>query len=99
MSSVPEDWPFDDPPNVAVITTRGVTEEGAPILLVSHDEVDGGWQFLSGGPVIEEDARVVGLKRIWVLDPTVGELADLPLGWQASRATSGEPWRKGPRKG
>ena len=97
MSAVPENWPFDDVPNVAVITTRQITEEGDPILLVAHDEEDGGWQFLSGGPLIEDDARVVGLKRIWMLDPSVGELADLPFGWQASPSSRLDPWRRTPR--
>ena len=38
-----EDWPFDDPQNVAVVTTREITKENAPIPLGSHDEEDGGW--------------------------------------------------------
>ena len=97
MTTVPENWPFDDPPNVAVITTRYVTEQGSPILLVSHDEEDGGWQFLPSGPVLEEDARVVALRKIWQLDPSIAELADLPLGWQASRNTPLDPWRRNPR--
>lgn len=93
-----ERWPFDDPENLAVITTRQVTEGKAPILIVSHDEDDGGWQFLPGhGPLLEENARVVGLRRIWLLDPSVGELADLPLGWQASRHSPADPWRRAPR--
>ena len=93
-----EIWPFGDPENLAVITTRQVTEGKAPILIVSHDEDDGGWQFLPGhGPLLEENARVVGLRRIWLLDPSVGELADLPLGWQASRNAPADPWRRAPR--
>jgi hypothetical protein len=97
MTTVPENWPFDDPPNLAVITTRDVTEQGSPILLVSHDEEDEGWQFLPSGPVLEEDARVVALRKIWQLDPSIAELADLPLGWQASRNTPRDPWRRSPR--
>jgi hypothetical protein len=31
------DWPFADLPNLAVITTSKVLEEGHPILLVTHD--------------------------------------------------------------
>jgi hypothetical protein len=99
MPTLDEDWPFDDSPNVAVITMRQVTEDKAPILLVSHDEDDGGWQFLPGGSVLEENARVVALRRIWLLDPSVGQLADLPSGWQASRHSPIEPWRRAPRSG
>lgn len=97
MPTVQEAWPFDDPPNLAVITTREVLEQGAAILFVSHDEDDGGWQFLTGGPALEEDARVVALRRIVALDPSVGELADLPLGWQATRRAALEAWRRSPR--
>ena len=95
MPTVPDNWPFEDPPNMAVITTRDILE-GAAILLVSHDEVDGGWQFLPNRAVVDADARIVGLREIWMLDPTVGTLADLPLGWQAWRAAPGDPWQRGP---
>ena len=43
-----DDWPFADPRNVAVITTRQVFREGLPVLLVTHDEDDGDWQFVCG---------------------------------------------------
>ena len=41
------DWPFDQGPHVAVITVRSVLD-GDPILSVTHDEDDDGWQFLDG---------------------------------------------------
>jgi hypothetical protein len=97
MPTEPDNWPFDDPPNVAVITTRSVIKDNAPILLVAHDEEDGAWQFLPGGPVREEDARVVALRRILDLDPGVAELADLPSGCEASRITPADPWQRRPR--
>jgi hypothetical protein len=97
MPTVPDNWPFEDPPNVAVITTRAVLE-GAAIVLVSHDEDDGGWQFLPDGPLVEADGRVVALRSIWELDPTIAALADLPLGWQASRSLPGDPWRRNPHR-
>jgi hypothetical protein len=98
MPTVPDNWPFEDPPNVAVITTRSVIEDNAPILLVAHDEEDGAWQFLPGGTVREEDARVVALRRIWERDPSVAELADLPEGCEASRASPSGPWQRRPRR-
>jgi hypothetical protein len=51
------DWPFEDPANTAAITTRLVLDDGAPILLVTHDLEDGGWQFLSGTTGGTTDAR------------------------------------------
>lgn len=86
-------WLFDDPPNLAVITTYHVFE-GAPILYVSHDEDDGGWQFLTGEIASEADAKVVSLKRIIYLDSSITELADLPLGWIATRSRVGDIWQR-----
>jgi hypothetical protein len=40
---------------------------------------------------------VVGLGSIVELDPSVCELADLPLGWRAWRSSKTEPWRREPR--
>ena len=90
-----ESWPFDDTPNTAAFTTRQVLE-GAPILLVTHDEDDGSWQFLCGTTNDSADARVVGLGRMYQRDPTLGELADLPEGWRAWRTAVGRPWERRP---
>ena len=89
-----EAWPFEDPPNTAAITTRQVLE-GAPILLVTHDADDGGWQFLCGTSDDPADGRVVGLGRMLTRDPSLGELADLPEGWRAWRASAGQHWERG----
>jgi hypothetical protein len=90
-----ERWPFADTPNTASITTRQVLE-GAPILLVTHDADDGGWQFLCGTTDDPADARIVGLGQMYKRDATLGELADLPEGGSASRASAGQAWHRGP---
>ena len=87
-------WPFEDPPNTASITTRQVLD-GSPILHVTHDADDGGWQFLCGTTEDPADARVVGLGRMFARDPSLGELADLPEGWRAWRAAPGRVWERG----
>ena len=61
-------WPFDEPPDVAAFTVRQVIEGGEPILLVSHDEPDGAWQFISGRRPAEGDARIVAPREIWRRD-------------------------------
>ena len=86
-----ESWPFDDPPNVEAITTRQVLDENYPILLVTHDE-DDGWQILCGTSNDVDDGRVVDLGCMYERDPSIGELADLPLGWQASRESVADAW-------
>jgi hypothetical protein len=87
-------WPFEDPSNLAVITLKRILDAEQPIRYVSHDLDHGGWQFLDGGDVDNEDALVVGLGTIVRFDATVGELADLPLGWYAWRSAVGEPWQR-----
>ncbi|MBK8207996.1 MAG: hypothetical protein IPK87_14560 [Planctomycetes bacterium] len=92
-----EDWPFDDPKNVASITTPQVMRQGMPVLLVSHDADDGCWQFLHGDVSGGDKGMVVGLSHMVDLDPTLRELADLPLGWQATRTQKGAPWHRHPK--
>ena len=91
-----DDWPFDDPVHLGVITVRRVLEEGRPILHVSHDVSDGSWQFLTGDDVDVDEAKLVGLRKIVELDPSLVELADLPLGWEAERSAPGAPWERSP---
>lgn len=87
-----DDWPFDQPRNCAVISLRQIVFGGDQILQVSHDEDDHGWQFLSLGDAMEEDAVVVCLEEIVEMDPTVFDVADMPPGWRALRRRVGDPW-------
>lgn len=86
-------WLFDEPPNVAILTTDRVLE-GETILYVSHDEEDGAWQFHTGATISESNTKVVALKRIVELDLSVIQLADLPLGWVATRSEAGAVWQR-----
>jgi hypothetical protein len=95
QGEIMDGWPFADKPNTASITTRQVLE-GAPILIVTHDADDGGWQFLCGTTDDPADARVVGLGQMVKRDATLGRLADLPEGWRASRASPDGRWQRGP---
>ena len=89
----PDDWPFEDAPNIAVITTQAVLD-GAWIARASIDEEDGGWQFHALSGPREEEGRVVSLRRIYQLDPTIADLADLPLGGRAWRTSPGAAWER-----
>lgn len=90
------DWFFEDAPNTAALTTRSVLEDGAPILLVTHDLEDGGWQFIGGPTADSAEGRIVGLGNICARDGSLLELADLPEGWRAWRAHADAPWQRGP---
>lgn len=62
------------------------------ILFVSHDADDGAWQFLCGKEHNESDARIVSLKYVLDLDPTIVNLKDLPLGHCAERESKNDKW-------
>ncbi len=88
-------WPFADPPNTAVFTSRKVMSSADWVQYVTHDADDGAWQFHGpSSPTAEEDAVVVGLGSIVKRDPSLKELADLPLGWRAWRAAPSAPWQR-----
>jgi hypothetical protein len=87
-------WPFEDVPTVAVVTLKSIIRDHKPILYVYHDEGLSGWQFLDGGPINTEDARIVSLKSMLIWDPTLAQIADLPMGWSASRKSMEEAWSR-----
>ncbi len=87
-------WPFDQPHNCASFTTRQVIEGLEPILFVSHDAQDHGWQFIGSSGVAMADAMIVGLGEVVKRDLTVLEVADLQPGWQATRESVGGQWTR-----
>ena len=95
MMSTP--WPFEEPENTAVFTSKKIVFGDHWIEYVTHDADDGAWQFHPSDGTTEQDAAVVGLKEIVVLDESVLSLADLPLGWHAWRESRCSPWVRSPR--
>jgi hypothetical protein len=93
-SNQTDPWPFDQPRNCATVTMRQVLEGSEPILLVSHDADDHGWQFIGTSDASMADAKLVCLEEIVRLDPTVLEVADLQPGWQAIRDAVGGAWTR-----
>ena len=87
-------WPFGDPEQTEVITLERILQGRSSVLLVTHDEDDGAWQFLDGEHVFEDDGAVVCLGEMVQLDPSLGQLGDLPVGWYAWRPEPGQPWRR-----
>lgn len=85
-------WKFPDPPHTGIFLSETVHKGTEPVTYVSHDAADGAWQFLGdsmsdgGGPVISCFHHPIDR------DPSLAELADLPLGWYAQRGKPGEPW-------
>jgi hypothetical protein len=77
---MPEDWPFDQEPNVVAITTRQVIKDGLPILNVEHYLDDHSWAFVCGTTDRTEDGRVISMGTALKFDPTLRGIADLPPG-------------------
>lgn len=89
-------WPLNSPPNEATLALRRILVGETSILHVCRDADDGMWQFLDGRPVSMDEAMLVGLKEIVAIDSSVGELADMPVGWEAVRDSVDDPWRRRP---
>jgi len=85
------DWKFADPPHTGVYLSKSVHEGAERITYVSHDEEDGAWQFL-GDSMSESGGVLACFHHPIDSDPTLKELADLPLGWYAERAEPDAPW-------
>lgn len=93
---LPAVWPFDQSKNCGVLTMRQVLSREEPILLVSHDADDHGWQFIGSTDANGADGKLICLEEAVRLDPSILSLADLPPGWQAVRNDASEPWRRRP---
>ena len=91
-------WVFIDPPETSVVTTKQVTNSEYPVLYVSHELDEDGetvWQFLClVVPFSMEDAQLVRLDTIVNIDNTLREVADLPLGYAATRDFASGPWKR-----
>lgn len=84
-------WKFPDPPHTGVYLSKTVQNGTESITYVSHDADDGAWQFL--GDSMSHSGGVLSCFHHPIdNDPSLVELADLPLGWYAERAKPGEPW-------
>ena len=91
-----DDWPFDQGPRVAAITTVNVIEHDAPVLVVVHYDDDDSWAFLCGTTNDDADGRVIGMGEALRIDPSLRDIADLPPGWKAWRAATGAEWQRAP---
>jgi hypothetical protein len=87
------DWKFPDPPHTGVYLSKAVQAGTEPIIFVSHDADDRAWQFL-GNTMSDSGGVLVCLHHPIDEDPSLAELADLPLGWFAERDAPGDPWQR-----
>src|SRR5262245_8035360 len=92
--NLPNDPPWDDPSDIAVVTTQEILDGRLPILLVIRDPGPGGWQFLDGEPLEGRDPVAIAKPDLLQLDPRLVEVTNLPVGWFAEREQPGAPWRR-----
>jgi len=80
---------------VYVFTLKCIVLDRMPITYVSHD-AEGDWQFLRQDRQLrEEDAMLISLGEMIEHDPSILEVADLPLGGIATRSNQNSPWQVG----
>jgi hypothetical protein len=84
-------WPFVYDPSDTMICLKRILAGQAEVKYVLHDP-EGGYQFLDGEDVEDDDAAVVPLNEIIANDPTLMTVACLPQGFAAFRESVNEPW-------
>lgn len=85
-------WKFSDPPHTGVYVSKAVHSGDEPITYVSHDADDGAWQFLGDSMAEDGEGVLSCFHHLVDDDPTLNDLADLPLGSWAERATPEDAW-------
>ena len=79
------EYPFAESMDTACIICKHIINGERPILFVSHDEDDGMWQFLCNGSHGTKDAKLAALGEVFEFDFSIGELAEMPCGYYATR--------------
>jgi hypothetical protein len=80
--------------NLGVFTST-LVRDGVPVLLVFHDD-NNDWQFLSSKEEAAAEILLTHVSHLLDTDPTLDEIANLPLGWKAWRWSVGEDWIREP---
>lgn len=94
--SNPDEWPFDQEPETAALTTRQVLEEQEPIRQVVHYSDDHSWAFTHGASDEKAEFRIVHMSHLFKLDESLRSIADLPPGWSAWRDARTDDWERTP---
>ena len=76
-----------------VFTTKYVVKESSLVTTVLH-EADGDWQFLGHEQnLCIEDAMLLSLKEILIIDSSLRSILNLPLGKKAIRKDIKDNWK------
>lgn len=84
------DFKFYEEKNLGIYTTKQALN-GDPILYVYHNQ-NGDWQFHTSLEPNINDAKLVCLKELTNLDPSINEIYHLQYGWSAWRNSVTDDW-------
>lgn len=80
-----------------VITTELIATGKSSVLWVVHDEGHGGWQLYDSSDLSNQRPLVLPKTEALRVDPTLWEITDLPVGWEAHRSQKGAEWKRNGR--
>jgi hypothetical protein len=83
---------FKEKLSTAVFTSKYVMEKSSPIVYIAHNE-DGSWEFWGKEIIDESEIMVVSLEQIMKTDPTIVDVADLPIQFTAVREDKDKAWQ------
>ena len=90
----PSTWPFTAGDSTLVFTCRCVFSEERPLLRVCHDE-EGDRQFLCGNEEhIAPEPAVACLGCVFERNPSISQIADLPIASWGYRASIEGAWSR-----
>jgi hypothetical protein len=96
--AAPKHAAWNDAVDIAALTLPEIAAGLQPVLFVTHDlgvgDGLGGWVFLGSDGTVGREPTAIAKVELLKLDPTLAEVTDLPVGWQASREAPGKPWRR-----
>ncbi|MHB1426737.1 MAG: hypothetical protein ACYC3I_26570 [Gemmataceae bacterium] len=96
----PKHAAWDNPVDIAALALLEVASGQKPVIVVVHDlglvNGLGGWLFLDGEDIAGRKPTGIAKVDLLKMEPTLAEVTDLPIGWQASREAPGKPWTREP---
>lgn len=89
-------WPFQGnrfPNDLGAVVMKTALHDGLPVLQFVHSP-DNSWLVADGvhDPNLPGACIATHLRHVLERDPSLAELASLPIGSQANRSAVGEPW-------
>jgi len=85
-------WLIAGHPNDDCFAVKQIADGSMPVLSAFYDLDVGQWCFMTGEEILPEDRVEANLGRIVKRDSSLLALADLPLGWIASRDSARSRW-------